>query len=279
MSGGNSVVPTSTIAQARVMLYQPSQRPRLREGDWAETSFGRCRVAGRLGQRHADVLEAVLYCAERRRPVSDGGVELLVDPARVRKTLSDSRYSFSQLEKLLAELRAATITIETPQFDFPIIGGLIDHVIPSPMTRPDPLSGGERNLWRVRLGIALMMLLEHDHTLYYDPAPIARLQHGISQAVARHVLSHKVVPAGGWYLDTVIGAVAGQVSSQNMRNARKRIKDDAEDLRRIGLMLDGDRITKAVLSTPGAFHTRPMACHTRPETFHTRPVRATPARN
>ncbi|SCB04892.1 Conserved hypothetical protein [Xanthomonas translucens pv. translucens DSM 18974] len=250
MSGGNAVVPTSTTAQARVMLYQPSQRPRLREGDWANTSFGRCRVAGRLGQRHADIVEAVLYCAECRRLVSDGGVELLVDPARVRKTLSDSRYSFAQIEKLLAELRAATITIETPQFDFPIIGGLIDHVIPSSKTRPDPLTGGERNLWRVRLGIALVMLLEHDLSLYYDPAPIARLQHGISQAVARHVLSHKVEPTGGWYLDTVIVAVAGQASSQEMRNARRRLKEECEDLRAIGLVLDGERIKKS-----GAYNT------------------------
>ncbi|EPS7441357.1 hypothetical protein ACVHLG_002979 [Pseudomonas aeruginosa] len=244
MSGGNAVTPTSTSAQARVMLYQPSQRPRLREGDWMDTSFGRCRVTGRLGQRHADIVEAILYCAERRRDVSDGGVELLVDPARVRKTLSDSRYSFTQIEKLLAELRAATITIETPQFDFPIIGGLIDHVIPSPMTRPDPLTGRERNLWRVRLGVALVMLLEHDLSLYYDPAPIARLQHGISPAVARHVLSHKVEPAGGWYVDTVIVAVAGTVPSKAMRDARFRLREDADELKALGLTLDGDRVRK-----------------------------------
>ena len=244
MTGGNSVTPTSTSAQARVMLYQPTQRPSLRAGDWRETSFGRCRVKGRLGQRHADVVEAILYCAERRRDVSDGGVELLVDPARVRKTLSDSRYSFTQLEKLLAELRAATITIETPQFDFPIIGGLIDHVIPSPMTRPDPLTKGERHMWRVRLGVALIMLLKRDLSLYYDPAPIARLHYGISQAVARHILSHKTEPQGGWYLDTVIMAVAGKLASQAMRNARRSLKGDADGLKALGVILDGDRIRK-----------------------------------
>jgi hypothetical protein len=189
-------------------------------------------------------VESILYCAEKRRDVSDGGIELLVDPARVRKTLSDSRYSFTQIEKLLAELRAATITIETPQFDFPIIGGLIDHVIPSPMTRHDPLAGGERNLWRVRLGVALVMLLEHDLNLYYDPAPIARLQHGISQAVARHILSHKNEPLGGWYLDTAIVAVAGKSSSQAMRDGRRRLKEDVDELKALGLVLDGNRIRK-----------------------------------
>lgn len=244
MSGGNAVTPTNTTALARLMLYQASQRPLWREGDWMDTSFGRCRVTGRLGQRHADTVEGILYRAERRRDVSDGGVELLVDPALLRKTLSDSRYSFTQIEKLLAELRAATITIETPQFDFPIIGGLIDHVIPSSMTRPDPLTGGERSLWRVRLGVALVMLLEHDLSLYYDPSPIARLEHGISQAVARHVLSHKKEPPGGWYRDTLIMAVVGRAPSAVMRRARHRLKEDTEGLRKIGLVLDDNRIRK-----------------------------------
>lgn len=244
MRGGNSTTATSTIAMARVMLYQPSQRPQHREGDWTDTSFGRCRVVGRLGQRHADTVEAVLYCAERKRPVSDGGVELLVDPARVRKTISDSGYSFTQIEKLFVELRTATIIIETPQFDFPIIGGLIDHVIPSSKTRPDPLTGGERNLWRVRLGVALVMLLEHDLSLFYDPAPIARLQHGISQAVARHVLSHKVEPTGGWYLDTLIVAVAGTVPNKAMRDARFRLREDTEKLKVLGLVIDGIRVRR-----------------------------------
>ncbi|MCU8035687.1 MULTISPECIES: hypothetical protein [unclassified Shewanella] len=71
---GNEVVPTSTVLQARVMLYQPSLRPKEMQGDWISTSFGRCRVNGRLGQRHADVVEAIMYTAERKREISDGGI-------------------------------------------------------------------------------------------------------------------------------------------------------------------------------------------------------------
>lgn len=250
MSGGNATTATSTIAMARVMLYQPSQRPLLRKGEWLETSFGRCRVTGRLGQRHADVMDAILYCAERQRAVEDGGIELLVDPARLRKTLSESRYSLAQLEKLLVELRSATITIETPQFEFPIIGGLIDHVIPSEKTRPNPLTGGERRLWKVRLGVALVMLLQHDLHLYYNPAPIARLEHGISQAVARHVFSHKVAPLGGWYMDTLIVAVAGKIPSQAMRDARRWLRKETDALRKIGLVLDHNRIKRNSSGTP-----------------------------
>ncbi len=242
---GNKVAPTSTALQARLRLYQPTQRPCERQGHWMETSFGRCKVTGRLGQRHADVIEGMLYVAEKKRDVSDGGVELLVDPAKLRRVLSDNQYSMAQLEKLLTELRAATISIEVAQFDFPIIGGLIDHVIPSPMTRYDPLKQGERNLWRVRLGKALVMLLDHDFSLHYPPTAIARLNYGISQAVARHVLSHKNAPVGGWYLDTLIVAVCGEgLTSQTLRDRRRRLKKDASGLQTLGIEITPDNKVK-----------------------------------
>lgn len=236
---GNEVAPTSTVLQARVALFQPSQRPRPLKDQVIKTKYGECTVKGRLGQRHADLLEAMLFCAEKRREINDGGIELLVDPAQVRKVLSDSRYSYEQIEKLIVELRTATITIKVDHFDFPIIGGLIDHVVPSQMVRYDPITKGDRNLWRVRLGIALVTLLENDLSLYYKPAPLARLQHGVSQAVARHVLTHKHAPTGGWHLDTLIKAVYGDdPSSKQMRNARARIKEDKEGLSSLGINID-----------------------------------------
>ena len=252
MTTGNQVAPTSTALQARVMIYQPSQRPRESAGQWIETGFGRCRVTGRLGQRHADIVESMLYLAERRREISDGGIELLVDPAKLRRMLSDHQYSHDRIKKLLIDLRAATVEIVTPEMERTgdsIIGGLIDHVIPSPMTRRDPLTGGERHLWRVRLGVALVLLLERDLSLYYPPAPIARLQHGVSQAIARHVLTHRYDPAGGWHLDTLIRAVNGEaVNSMMLRNFRRRLKDDAVGLLEIGIEIDATGRVKRVAS-------------------------------
>ena len=88
---GKRLVPTSTVLQARVVIYQPSKKPLERKGQWIDTSFGRCRVTGRLGQRHADIVESMLFVAERRRDINDGGIELLVDPAKVREVLSDNQ--------------------------------------------------------------------------------------------------------------------------------------------------------------------------------------------
>lgn len=248
MTTGNKVAPTSTAWQARVVLYQPSQRPQELKGQWMETSFGRCRVTGRLGQRHADIVETILYVAEKRREISDAGIELIVDPAKVRRTLSDAQYSYGRIQKLLIDLRVATVEIITPELERSgdcIIGGLIDHVVPSPMTRPDPLTGGKRRLWRVRLGVALAMLLKRDLHFYYPPGPIARLQHGISQAVARHVLTHKHNPSGGWYMDKLIMAVCGEgTSNMTLRNYRRRLKEDAGQLLEIGIEIKSAKIKR-----------------------------------
>lgn len=187
----------------------------------------------------------MLYVAERRRETDDGGVELLVDPATLRRTLSDGQYSYQGIQDLLAELRAASIEIVTPEMEEHgerIIGGLIDHAVPSPKTRHDPLSGGERKLWRVRLGMALVMLLNHDLSLYYQPAPIARLRHGISQAVARHMLTHKNDPAGGWKMDTLIRAVCGEdATNKTVQNGRYRLNADIENLAGLGIEITADK--------------------------------------
>jgi hypothetical protein len=216
--------PTTSIIPARIRIFQPSQRPTARHGDWIETAWGRVRVSGRLGQRHADAYEAIRHTALDSR-ARDGQTDLLVDPARVRRTVG-RHYSYSTLWKLVNEIMRAVIEIDAPGVRG--LGHLIDSVTESSKKLAyDPLTGGERTLWVVRLGLAAHALDERDLPLHYDPAPVARLQHGISQAVARHVLSHRAEPRGGWALDGLIVAVAGELGEKPMRDARYRLRADA----------------------------------------------------
>ena len=249
------VVPTTTATQARIRLYQPTKKPVTRAGEWIATPWGRCRVVGRLGQRHADLVDALAYCSEKRRDLADiGSIEVLVDMARVRKVIS-STYSHEQLWKLIQECMTALVEIEVPGVDYPALGHLIDSVEPSAMTRRDPL-GGERHLWRVRFGRAMSKFIESDPIkMYHDPAPIARLRHGISQAVARHILTHKSTPNGGWHVDTALRAVLGDQekdgsTSMSMRDGRRRLKEDAEALKAAGILLADDRIHKGSVAQP-----------------------------
>ncbi|MEW6559962.1 MAG: hypothetical protein AB1412_07150 [Pseudomonadota bacterium] len=98
-----------------------------------------------------------------------------------------------------------------------------------------------------------------DKVLNYDPTPIARLEHGVSQAVARLLITHSVdrQPNGGWKIDTVIEATAGALNDQDMRNARRRLRSDAVGLREIGIEIDDDRVRR-VPQPPDLCHTRPV---------------------
>lgn len=276
---GNEVIQTTGVTPARVRLFQPSQRPTRRDGDWIATSWGRCRVHGRLGQRHADLVEALLYSAERRRDEDAGTIKLLVDPARVRKVMSAERYSVQQLWKLLRELRECTVEIDTPRLR--IMGGIVESAeYTQTEARPDPFTGGQRRLWTVRIGKAWAELLRLDLPRRYDPAPIARLEHGISQAVARHVLTHRAEPQGGWALDGLIHAVAGDLGAVDTRNARRRLRADCDGLAAIGIRINGDRVRRVsqppteakrsvshppdgVPQPPDGVSQPPGACHTR----------------
>jgi hypothetical protein len=228
-----SIVPTTTVSPARLQMCQPTQRPVYKTGEWVITSWGRCRISGRFGQRHQDLLDAFMWNAEKKRITDDGGMEILVDPAKVRKTMSSAGYSLTGIEKLIKELREITLELKTPKFN--VMGGLLDHVVDSEKTRPDPLHGGTRPLWRVRLGLAFAELLAYDAPLYYDPAPVASLQHGITQAVARHILSHSAIPNSGWDMDALIKAVAGEMSSVAIRHRRREIRGDSEGLAVLGI--------------------------------------------
>jgi hypothetical protein len=255
--------PTTTVTPARVRLFQPSQRPTARRGDWIETAWGRVRVSGRLGQRHADVYEAIRHTALDSRE-RDGQTDLLVDPARVRRALGQ-QYSYSTLWRLLDEIMQAVIEIDTPSVRG--LGHLIDSVTESKKRAHDPLTGGERTLWVVRLGLAARALDQYDIPLYHDPAPIARLQHGISQAVARHVLTHAQMPRGGWTLDGLIVAVSGALDEKALAKARYRVRSDAAGLAELGIEIDDDRVRRVAQRIPQ----RPDNIPQRPDNIPQRP--------
>jgi hypothetical protein len=218
-----------------------------------ETPWGRIKLWGRLGQQHADVLDAICFEREKRADLEDGRIKLLVDPSRVRRRAGIT--SGTQFQAILKELEQAVIEIVEPAH-LACSGHLIDHIDYATrsdgtrITRHDPLTGGERALWRVELGKALCTLVAGDIWLGYDPAPIARLDRGIVQAIARHVLSHKSGPRGGWTLDGLIRAVAGELDSKAMRDRRLECRKQAAQLEAIGIIIDSDRVRR-VEQKPG----------------------------
>lgn len=255
---------TTTIHEARLRLFQPTRRPRDTE-QVLETAWGRVRIKGRLGQQHADVLGAIRHCAERAAP--DGNrIKLLVDPARVRQVAAQA--SGTTFRHVLDDLLQVVIQVLEPE-NLRCHGHFIDHIDEArradgtPITRPNPLTRGERVMWRVELGAAACKLISADLRLDYDPTPLARLDHGITAAVIRHVLTHRVQPHGGWTLNGLIGSVAGALTEQQMRDRRREVRADASRLTGFGLRLEGDRLRR-VEQKPERVEQKPDSVEQKP---------------
>ena len=240
MTNGNNERISTTALQSRIRMFQATQRPIELHGQWVETKFGRCLVEGRLGQRHADLLSAILYNAQMKRDTDDGGMEILIDPAVIRRKMSATQFSFSQFETLLKELMQAIITLETPNFKV-AVGHLIDQYSRTKNIKVyDPRTKGMRPLMKMRLGEVMTTMYKADVHLFYDPEKLVNIKHGISQAVARYILSHASEPNGGWKLDETILQVAGMCNANQLRQHRLRIKQDAIALKHAGILFDGE---------------------------------------
>ena len=248
MIGPKPPFPTSTVHTIRLCLFQSTRRPKMVE-KIIETSFGKVRIKGRLGQAHLDVFEAICYSRERKKD-SEGRIHILVDPWAVRKIsgqMSGAQFcSGTTFRRILDDLMQAIIEIIEPSH-LACIGHLVDHIDTAvksstgeKILRNGPF--GERELWTVKLGEAFCRLVQKDVWIGYDPAPIARIGHGISQHVARHILTHRNEPNGGWKLNTLIEATAGKTTSAVLRKYRERIKEDAPRMAEIGIVIEGDHL-------------------------------------
>jgi len=275
-------LPTSTTHAIRLCLFQATRRPRVLRHEPILTHWGKIKISGKLGQQHADVLEAICYEREKKGNTEDGRIKLLVDPARVRRKAN--QVSGSSFDNVLTDLQQAVIEIIEPA-RLACSGHLIDHIDTAVradgthIVRKNPL-GGQRPLWRVEIGKAFCKLVSGDIWLGYNPERLARLDHGISQAVARHVLSHRTQPVGGWHLDTLIAAVtAGTVraGSAAIRDRRREVLRDTQALLGLGLLIDAARVLKveaeepirleSVEHKPDSVEHKPDAVEHKPETW------------
>ena len=114
-------------------------------------------------------------------------------------------------------------------------------------------------MWRVRLGKLMVELIRRDVQLWYNPIPIARLQYGISQAIARHILTHTQQPVGGWHLIELLKTVGGQ---GRLRDRLRETCADVEKLRDIGIIIDEGRVWRE--HRPDKREYRPVSASTGP---------------
>lgn len=251
-------LPTTSIHQARLRIFQPTRRPKLVEMIRIDTEHGSVELKkSRLGQGHADVLESLLYYS------TDAGLipgdlnprlKVLIDPYKLRKVLGGGKACGGDyLKRLVQDIQAASLVL---QFDLNgrkvvCTGHIIDETRePLEYDRPpNPLArtkGAEhetdRSLMVVVFSENWTRLMGLDVKRFYDPAAIVALPNGVAQAAARWVLTHANQPNGGWKFDTVIEAVCGELGEQARRDRRRELREGADDLAKAGVLIESDRV-------------------------------------
>ena len=231
---------TSTRMENRMPIFQPTNRPQMQTVE-ITTKHGTVKITGRLGQVHKDLLEAVKYTAIDFGYTKDGRFAILIDPYKLRKALSGNKglYNYETMHRLFDDLIQTIIDIDTPTYREK--GSFLHIVREAKMEVMHSKLKTPRKYMAIEFGSLGTSLIKKDFEIFYDPLPIINLRHGVSKAIARHVLSHPSQPNGGWKLDTLIYAVLGEnAKSQEVRDARRRIKQDAEKLKDCGIIIDID---------------------------------------
>lgn len=242
-------VPTTTALVSRMQVFEPTRRPKSKETDVRviETTYGSATIKGRLGQAHADVLEAILFHIRDVVSINDSAMVVMVDPHRVRMSAGGGKqFSGEQIEIITKELMSAVIDIRAPGVK--IFGHIIDTVevlhdgATSPLSQ-SKIGHGEKTMWKVTIGKGYLQIMIQDLIgIHRDPEKIAKISNGISQAVTRFCKTHSNTPNGGWKIDGLIEAVGAGGSLESVRNRRREIRNDAEAMKGSGVIIDGDRV-------------------------------------
>ena len=238
-----STLPTSPATAVRLKIYQPSRRPIPMMTDWIPSPWGKCRVKGRLGQRHADLIDIFMHKAERLfTEPGTGRIQLMVDPYVVRQAMSSkAQYSYSTTWNLIDEIMSCVVEWETKKGKGR--GHIIDSVTESTVKRRNPLTNKSRLMLKITVGECWSELLRKDISLRYDPSPIIALKHGISQAVVRNLLSHnRDKMSNGIKINTMFDWLDIPTSGQTRRKFAFRLREDLSGLKALGFTIDDEII-------------------------------------
>lgn len=255
-----SHLPTTSALVGRLLIYQPTREPVTLTGEWITTPWGRARIKGALGQRHADAMEIMQRTALQIHRKPDGRAQLLIDPYVVRRALASPRqkpqskkrtakgsavalYSGRGLDDLVDDLRNADIEWEMKGGERGGVTKIIQVKEWAKVRASDPLHRHQdRRLWRITLS-AQWAVLMGDLGLWYDPSAIVHMQYAVSQAVARLLLGHD---RKKWYRNEMsLEAILNQMqipAGQARWDAKRRIRKDQASFAAYGLVIDGDRI-------------------------------------
>jgi hypothetical protein len=243
----------TTAAQCRISIFQPTRRPRFSTG-LVETAFGKAEVSGRLGQPHRDFIECCRLPSVALAQGLDGAERYccIIDPNKLRTAMSGTkrtsndkpgRVSWQQLKDIAEDLRQCRVQnlkiFSRPNYGV-VTAGILETVMYQGVGQVEGRAGqgnkvSERELWKIPFSEAWTALIGDDLPISYGGhlPQIVSLRHGISQALARFMLSHQHGATYGF--NEAFGFVG---ATGRFRDRLDEIIKDAHELAGVGICID-----------------------------------------
>ena len=238
-------LPTTTAHITRLRIYQPTRRPIMCTRT-VETAWGTAAITGKVGQGHADVMEAIFTEKSKFRLLPNNMMQILVDPYRVRMAATGGEYElgYKQFNDITTDLMRTVIDMSIPNRQYSMDKGVLlvsakESVIDA-ITTKGGFGKENRKMWLIEIGEHYVRLIDKDIRLYYDLRPIALLTGGFAQAIARHLLTHKNQPQDGWIIDNLIEAVGADPNNNRRIRSKRRdeLEQNAQGLKDMGIIVD-----------------------------------------
>lgn len=241
-------LPTTAAAYARLKIGEPTKFPTF-QARHVTSAWGEAIITGRIGTLHTIFIEAALcHCLDYREH-SNGDLELLVDPAKLRQSLSKAgeRCSVKTLNTIADDL--LEVKIKSKLFNEDRLGdGKIITDIDRIGTGTQDIkrhNGRLGKLWSIMVSRRYRDFLGNNIKLYYDPDKFSSLKSGVSHAVVRLIVTHKAEPNGGWIIDKILDAVGIDIKdSVALKHNRRYLKNDTDNLLKIGFVIEDGHIKK-----------------------------------
>ena len=238
----------------RIPVFCPVRRPKKEQQYSVETSWGSGTITGRLGQSHRDLLDIIINDRIGKRKNEEGDVKILIDSAEIRRKMGWSRANYDQIERYVTDLMRAIVKIQSKDGRQSAMAGIITKaktvVFGETPNRKgskqsekrqsvteDDLQGGE--YWEITLSAEWIALMESGRTVY--DSRILQLKNGVSQAVARFMLSHSHDGRTNMNLITVLESV--NADPRLVSRDLCRLKEESGKLKEIGINIDDNSQT------------------------------------
>lgn len=226
----------------RLQIFQPTRLPVMLTGEWIETTWGKIRVKGKIGQKHLNLLEIILKNYLEVFHEQSGRCFLLVDPYIIRKKMSKNNdlSCYKTTQKLIEDLRKTDIEWILKDGN----SGGIDSILGAFQWANEKydkknihgknFNGSEkRHLWKITINSVYMKLL-NILPLNYDPEKILKLQYSSTQALVRFMLSHK--KGAKYELSKVLSFIGFE--EKQISKAIFNIKKDIPYLNEFGIVIE-----------------------------------------